>query len=61
MFLHHGPTSRLVIGGCVICKPSVKLHKLQLPRKCVYGARPVSAHTLSAIQCLKLVHVGSQD
>ena len=32
-----------------------------LPRKCVYGTRPVSAHPLGAIQCLMLVHVGSQD
>ena len=32
-----------------------------LPRKCVYGSRPVSAHPFGAIQCLMLVHVGSQD
>ena len=32
-----------------------------LPRKCVYGTRPVSAHPLGAIQCLMLVHAGSQD
>ncbi len=32
-----------------------------LPRKCVYGTRPVSAHPLGAVQCLMLVHVGSQD
>ena len=32
-----------------------------LPRRCVYGTRPVSAHPLSAIECLMSVHVGSQD
>ena len=32
-----------------------------LPRKCVFGTRPVSAHPLGAIQCLMLVHVSSQD
>ena len=32
-----------------------------LPRKSVYGTRPVSAHPLGAIWCLMSVHVGSQD
>ena len=29
--------------------------------QCVYGTRPFSAHPSGAIQCLMLVHVGSQD
>ena len=28
-FLHHGPICHLVTGGCVICQPSVKLHRLR--------------------------------
>ena len=39
-----------------LCNPCRVMGRGFLPRKCVYGTRPVSAHPLGAIQCLMLAN-----